>query len=149
MDNHLTFHRLRASLSGRNLGTVALYVLFVCGGLWNAFRGDQPLLKNLTPLVLFAVACAAFLLTYRLTLRSVGAAFAVLIMSFLCAASGVNLGFPFGDYVYTNALGPKLLDVPLVIPFLWLAGPHHELERGRPGASVQACGCGCPCRHGV
>jgi uncharacterized membrane protein len=54
-------------------------------------------------------------------MRNVGAALAVLIMTLICAASGRNFGFPFGDYAYTNALGPKLLGVSLVMPFLWLA----------------------------
>ena len=35
--------------------------------------------------------------------------------------AGVNMGFPFGDYSYTQALGPKLFEVPLVIPFAWLS----------------------------
>lgn len=104
-------------------------MLFICGGLWNALRGYQPLMKSLTPIVLISIACAAFLLSYRLTMRNVGAALAVLIMTFICAVSGGNFGFPFGDYAYTNALGPKLLDVPLVIPFLWL---QYSSRAGAP-----------------
>ena len=107
-------------MSRRRLGTIALYVFFICGGLWNGLRGYPPVLKSLTPIILIAVAIAAFLLTYRITRRSVGSALAVLLMTFIAVASGVILGFPFGDYAYTNALGPKLLDVPLAIPFLWL-----------------------------
>ena len=42
-------------------------------------------------------------------------------MIFLVEASGVNAGFPFGDYAFTNLAGPKVLDVPVVIPFAWLA----------------------------
>jgi uncharacterized membrane protein len=34
-------------------------------------------------------------------------------------AVGVATGFPFGSYVYGDALGPKLLDVPLVVPLAW------------------------------
>jgi uncharacterized membrane protein len=72
------------------------------------------------PIVLFAIACSAFLLTYRLTMRNIGVAFSVVALTFVAEVSGANLGFPFGDFAYTNTLGPKLLDVPLVIPFLWL-----------------------------
>jgi len=32
---------------------------------------------------------------------------------------GTNTGFPFGQYDYAGSLGPKLLDVPLVIPMAW------------------------------
>ena len=95
-------------------------MFFVCGGLWNSLSGYPPILKGLTPVILIAVAFAAFLLTHRLTVRSIGAALAVLLMTFIAEASGVNLGFLFGDCAYAYVLGPILLDVPLAIPFLWL-----------------------------
>jgi putative membrane protein len=95
-------------------------MFFICGGLWNGLRGYPPVLNSLTPIIFVAVAIAAFLLTYRITMRGVGAALAVVLMTFIAEASGVSIGFPFGDYAYTNALGPKLLDVPLAIPSLWL-----------------------------
>jgi uncharacterized membrane protein len=121
MDCNDTFHHFRNSASRRALATIALYVFFICGGLWNALNGSQSILRGLTPVIIIAVAAAAFLLTYRFTIRSVGAALAVILMTFIAVASGVNFGFPFGDFAFTNALGPKLLDVPLAIPFLWLA----------------------------
>jgi uncharacterized membrane protein len=60
-------------------------------------------------------------LTYEITPRSIAAILSVLLLTFIAEVSGVNLGFPFGDYAYTHMLGPRLLDVPLVIPFVWLA----------------------------
>jgi uncharacterized membrane protein len=38
---------------------------------------------------------------------------------FAIEAVGVATGFPFGAYSYSDALGPKLLGVPLVIPLAW------------------------------
>jgi uncharacterized membrane protein len=32
---------------------------------------------------------------------------------------GSTSGFPFGDYTYTDALGPQLFGVPAVIPLAW------------------------------
>jgi uncharacterized membrane protein len=37
----------------------------------------------------------------------------------LVEALGVRTGLPFGRYAYGDALGPKLLGVPLVIPLAW------------------------------
>jgi uncharacterized membrane protein len=34
-------------------------------------------------------------------------------------ALGVGTGFPFGAYAYGDALGPRLLGVPLVVPLAW------------------------------
>jgi uncharacterized membrane protein len=120
MDRNLSRHRFGFPTSRRMLGTSVLYVFFICGGLWNVLRGYQPFMQSLFPIILFAVACGAFLLTYKLTIRNVCVAFGLVIMTFIAEAFGANFGFPFGDCAFTNALGPKLLDVPLAIPFLWL-----------------------------
>lgn len=120
MDENPTLERPKVLMSPRTIGTVALYLLFMFGGLWNAVRGPQPFMQGLLAVVIFVLACAAFLLSYKPTLRNVGAALGVLVMTFIAEASGANAGFPFGDYAFTKALGPKLFDVPLAIPFLWL-----------------------------
>ena len=99
---------------------VALYAFFIAGAMWNSLRALQPLMMMATPVVILVIAIGAFALTYQINLKSVGAGAAVMALVFLCEASGVNLGFPFGDYAFTNLLGPKLLDVPLVIPFIWI-----------------------------
>ena len=44
---------------------------------------------------------------------------------------GVTTGWPFGDYVYSDTLGPKVLDVPLVVPFAWLMIAHPCLVAAR------------------
>jgi putative membrane protein len=38
---------------------------------------------------------------------------------FLVEALGVATGFPFGSYAYTDALGPRVAGVPLVIALAW------------------------------
>jgi uncharacterized membrane protein len=50
---------------------------------------------------------------------------------FLAEAVGVATGFPFGRYVYDNALGPAVLGVPLVIPLAWTMMAYPALLVGR------------------
>jgi uncharacterized membrane protein len=119
-DRNFTLRRLGFPLSRKKVGTVALYGLFIFVGLWSVMRGYQPFVQGAFPIILVAIACAAFLLTYSLTRRNVSVAASVVIMTFVAEVSGANLGFPFGDIAYTNSLGPRVFDVPLVIPFLWL-----------------------------
>jgi uncharacterized membrane protein len=38
----------------------------------------------------------------------------------LAESAGVATGVPFGSYSYAGSLGPRLLGVPLVIPFAWV-----------------------------
>ncbi|MBM4159516.1 MAG: carotenoid biosynthesis protein [Ignavibacteria bacterium] len=104
----------------RRVLLTGLYVFFVAGGVWNTLRLFESVMTVLTPFVMVAVGVTAFVSTYELNLKSVAAGVTVLLVTFLSEASGANLGFPFGEYAYTDRLGPKLLDVPLVIPFAWL-----------------------------
>ena len=44
----------------------------------------------------------------------------IFVFSFLIEMTGVNTGFPFGNYTYGKGLGIKLLDTPLMIGINWL-----------------------------
>lgn len=48
------------------------------------------------------------------------ALFAVALFGYAAEVAGVQLNYPFGAYSYTDALGPKLLGVPLVMTFAWM-----------------------------
>lgn len=109
------------NVTPKSLALVGFYTFFIAGALCNMLGIFQSVMPALTPLILVLIGVAATVLTFRLSMRTVVAVMAVLILTFLCEAGGVNLGFPFGDYAYTSLLGPKVLDVPLVIPFAWLA----------------------------
>lgn len=53
-------------------------------------------------------------------------------------ALGTATGVPFGRYEYADSLGPRILDVPLVVPLAWamMAYPAmvvgNRIARGRP-----------------
>jgi uncharacterized membrane protein len=65
----------------------------------------------------------AFSLVHALLARGPRAAGALLLTAtlggFAVEAIGVATGFPFGTYEYSGRLGPRLLDVPLIIPLAW------------------------------
>jgi len=44
---------------------------------------------------------------------------------------GVRTGWPFGDYTYTDGLGARVLDVPVVIPLAWAMMAYPALLVGR------------------
>jgi uncharacterized membrane protein len=50
-------------------------------------------------------------------------------------AIGVHTGYPFGEYLYTDLLGPQLLDVPLLVPLAWIMLGYPCLLLGRTLAS--------------
>jgi putative membrane protein len=65
--------------------------------------------------------------------RSRGPRYAVALLlvfgggGFAAEAVGVHTGVPFGDYGYTGGLGPRVLDVPLVVPLAWVMMAHPSL----------------------
>jgi putative membrane protein len=62
-------------------------------------------------------------------------------LGFSAEVVGVRTGVPFGAYSYTDALGPKALDVPVVMVFAWLvivAGVAEALALGSRRAIVEA-----------
>ncbi|HEY0816298.1 MAG TPA: carotenoid biosynthesis protein [Pseudonocardia sp.] len=44
---------------------------------------------------------------------------------------GVSTGFPFGSYAYADTLGPRVLDVPLIVPLAWTMMAWPALNVGR------------------
>ena len=44
---------------------------------------------------------------------------------------GVLTAWPFGDYAYSNDLGYKVYEVPLVVPFAWIMMAHPVLIAAR------------------
>jgi putative membrane protein len=82
------------------------------------WTGGRVPFATLVPIfALFSLLHAAYMLGWR---RAV-AFFAVsTVLSLSAELAGVRTGLVFGRYVYTDALGPKILgDVPYVIPLAW------------------------------
>ncbi len=63
-------------------------------------------------------------------------------LGLLAEAVGTATGVPFGEYAYADSLGPRLLDVPLVIPLAWAMFGYpallvgQRLARGPVGATL-------------
>lgn len=100
---------------------VPLYGLSVIAGLSSWTDAVRPGIHAILIASPVLIAVSAIVLSFRLTLRTLAVVLAIMVLSFLAFAGGVHIGFPFGELVYTTALGPKALDVPIVIPFFWLA----------------------------
>lgn len=43
------------------------------------------------------------------------------VVGWFAEQTGSSYGWFFGEYVYTDVLGPRLVDVPLIIPLMWFA----------------------------
>jgi uncharacterized membrane protein len=89
-----------------------------------ALQIAYPLADHRAPLVIAIVVLGfGYSVTHAALTRGVRiAGFLLLITTlggFVGEAVGVATGFPFGQYEYSGALGPRLLSVPIVIPLAW------------------------------
>jgi putative membrane protein len=100
------------------LALLSLYAFLWLGGvghllLLGSFRPEQNWITNI-----FLGSAGMIVLTsttkdfYRLA--------GVALLGFIFELIGVRYGVPFGEYVYTDALQPKLFGVPVVMSFAWM-----------------------------
>ena len=87
--------------------------------LWVLAAGDARLALTWITVAGFALASV----THAALTRGMAWAAAYLTISvglgWAAEVAGRTTGFPFGTYDYTDALGPKVAGVPVLIPFAW------------------------------
>ena len=84
--------------------------------------------------ILVAFAALAVVLVRHAGVRWIPAFVGLYVLSLASELSGTTLGFPFGPYHYTAALGTKWFGhVPLLIPLSWffMALPSYAVARRR------------------
>lgn len=121
------------------LGANAALIVFSLAGTASRLYGPAPDLDYATIASVMAIATISLgsLVALLLMVRSQGWR-SVLLLLALCAiiAGGLEYlstitGFPFGQYHYTDALGPLLFDrVPLLIPIAWFMMMYPALQIG-------------------
>lgn len=75
---------------------------------------------------MFLHGIVAFGMRYGLSMLGIALSF-----GFFIEQLGVSTSWPFGEYEYSSTLGPKLLSVPLVVPFAWVMIAHPCLVAAR------------------
>ncbi|HEX7177687.1 MAG TPA: carotenoid biosynthesis protein [Pyrinomonadaceae bacterium] len=99
---------------------VPVFILLWVGGVASHWLGrestDQGWLASL-----FLLLAGLIVLLGARTRRDALALAAVAVLGFVVEAIGVRSGVPFGQYVYTGALQPQMLGVPVVMGLAWMA----------------------------
>ncbi len=99
-----------------------------------------PALNRLT--IVAVLLFAATSVAHAAGAHGAGRAAALVLVSggagLLAEAVGVRTGFPFGQYEYGTTLGPKVLDVPLLVPLAWTMMSYPCLLVGRRLANAVA-----------
>ena len=94
-----------------------LILVYVSGSIGFVVHPD--FFSPFTPYTLL-LTCFVFLIHSPLANKKfIVAFFSIAVLGFIIEVVGVKTGLIFGDYFYGNALGYKLLDVPLIISINW------------------------------
>jgi uncharacterized membrane protein len=105
----------------RLLVAQGLVLLFhITGLLGLAFSSDPGFYQQFTPLTL--LLSGGLLLAFQRDKSPAFWSFAISVstLGFLVEVIGVHTGLFFGHYYYGDTLGPKVLDVPVLIGLNWL-----------------------------
>lgn len=102
-----------------------LYFFLPIGAVWQILGRYERATEALAAPFMAALAIWAFL-EYFVRIESKSAKIKFVFFYVLISAAtwgvevlGVKTGFPFGDYLYSQALAPNLAGVPIVIGFSW------------------------------
>lgn len=95
----------------------ALILAYILLGLVFKFYINGDIFFDLSFTLLFFTLAQCF---YELGVRKALLFLVVTsVIGFLAEVLGTSTGFPFGKYIYTDFLGPKVFGVPEVVPFVW------------------------------
>jgi len=97
--------------------TIIASFSYLLAGLYLKFGISYDIYSFLSlQLILFALfqAIAELKIKYALIFLLISYA-----LGLLFEIIGTNTGIPFGKYVYSDLLGPKILNVPFSVPFVW------------------------------
>ncbi|MBK0404231.1 carotenoid biosynthesis protein [Adhaeribacter sp. BT258] len=101
--------------------SAAILVIFhAVGFLGLVFSGQSETYQNLTPLHLLLTNALLFLNHKNFNAAFFLFAWVTFLAGFLAEVLGVHTGLLFGNYVYGQALGFKLWNVPLLIGLNWV-----------------------------
>jgi putative membrane protein len=111
---------------------VALAVATVLAQIAYPLTEGEPLrLLTIATVLLFAAASVLHAVASRGPRWGLGLLVVAGGIGLAAESVGVRTGLPFGDYSYADTLGPKLLDVPVIVPLAWVMMAYPSLLLGR------------------
>jgi putative membrane protein len=98
---------------------------------WPLTHGSTRDTLTVLTVVLFFLTSASHAFLTRGVFWAAGWLIASTGFGFLVEVLGTRTGLPFGDYTYSDTLGPQLAGVPVVIPLAWAMMSYPALLAAR------------------
>ena len=100
--------------------SVFIILLFHLCGMVGISYGNKEFFLAFTPINLFISFVLLFVNQKQLESKELKSAFLIFFIGMMSEILGVNYGLIFGDYVYLDNLGVKILGVPVLIGVNWI-----------------------------
>jgi len=105
--------------STSKVSVFVIWLFHVCGMIGISY-GNKDLFLSFTPVNLIISFFLLFVNQIQITQRELLSVFTIFLIGMICEILGVNYGYIFGDYVYLDNLGTKVLGVPILIGINWI-----------------------------
>ena len=96
-----------------------IWLFHLCGMVGISY-GNKDFFLAFTPINLFISFVLLFVNQKKLESKELKSAFLIFFIGMVSEILGVNYGLIFGDYVYLDNLGVKILGVPVLIGVNWI-----------------------------
>ena len=96
-----------------------IWLFHICGMIGISY-GNKEFFLAFTPINLFISFVLLFINQVQLEKSELNAALIIFFIGMIAEILGVNYGLIFGDYVYLDNLGFKVLGVPVLIGVNWI-----------------------------
>jgi len=96
-----------------------IWLFHLCGMVGISY-GNKDFFLAFTPINLFISFVLLFVNQKQLESKELKSAFLIFFIGMISEILGVNYGLIFGDYVYLDNLGVKILGVPVLIGVNWI-----------------------------
>ena len=110
---------LTPSNTTSKISVFIIWLFHLCGMVGISY-GNKDFFLAFTPINLFISFVLLFVNQKQLESKELKSAFLIFFIGMVSEILGVNYGLIFGDYVYLDNLGVKILGVPVLIGVNWI-----------------------------
>jgi len=107
------------SNTSSKISVFIIWLFHLCGMVGISY-GNKEFFLAFTPINLFISFVLLFVNQKQLESKELKSAFLIFFIGMVSEILGVNYGLIFGDYVYLDNLGVKILGVPVLIGVNWI-----------------------------
>ena len=107
------------SNTSSKISVFIIWLFHLCGIVGISY-GNKDFFLAFTPINLFISFVLLFVNQKQLESKELKSAFLIFFIGMVSEILGVNYGLIFGDYVYLDNLGVKILGVPVLIGVNWI-----------------------------